>query len=60
MGLIGVWWNGSAYGAINLLSARQSAHGVNKRSDLASPSNRLGAVAAMLKGVPVTLRRHRR
>jgi hypothetical protein len=29
-------------------------------SDLASPGNRLGAVSAMLKGVPVTLRRPRR
>jgi hypothetical protein len=45
---------------LDLLLARQSAHGANKLSDLASPGNRLGAVSAMLKGVPVTLRRPRR
>jgi hypothetical protein len=45
---------------LDLLLARQSAHGANKLSDLASPGNRLGAVSAMLKGVPATLRRPRR
>jgi hypothetical protein len=34
--------------------ARQSAHGANKLFDLASPGNRLGAISAMFKGVPVT------
>jgi hypothetical protein len=45
---------------LDLLLARQSAHGAKKLSDLASPDNRLGAISAMLKGVPVTLRRPRR
>jgi hypothetical protein len=39
-----------------LLLARQSAHGANKISDLASPGNRLGGIAGVLKVVPVTLR----
>jgi hypothetical protein len=32
----------------HLLLARQSAHGANKLSDLASPGNRLGAIAPVL------------
>jgi hypothetical protein len=35
--------------------ARQSAHGASKLSDLASPGNRLGAIAPVLEVVPVTL-----
>jgi hypothetical protein len=36
-------------------SAGQSTHGANERCDLAPAGNRLGGVAAMPEGVPVTL-----
>jgi hypothetical protein len=63
-----VGWDSSAplreyeVGKLNVASAHllgsagQSAHGANERCDLESTRNRLGGVAAMLKGVPVTLR----
>jgi hypothetical protein len=40
----------------HMLLARQSAHGANKLSDLASPGNRLGAIAPVFQGVLVTPR----
>jgi hypothetical protein len=45
---------------LDVLLARQSAHGANKLSDLASPGNRLGAIAPVPEIVPVTLPRPRR
>ena len=39
---------------------RQDAHGANERRNLAPAGDRLGGVAPMPKGVPITLRRARR
>jgi hypothetical protein len=56
-----IWnvWTGALGRRLDLLFARQRAHGANKLSDLASPGNRLGAIAPVLEVVPVTLQRPR-